>query len=160
MSFNSFDVSPLTPCNDVQDILYDGLAMADFDLCHIQRGPSVPSHHDTIMYYLTDEELNYHLSVISLFPDSPYLPSLDYSSPSSSQDSYEEGARSESRPEQVKSGSTELIIKHYNPNGLPVVLNEDLEPIHLWNIHVWCALKGSVQDITILDTWKHTLIIE
>ncbi|KAI9023646.1 hypothetical protein CLU79DRAFT_718788 [Phycomyces nitens] len=82
------------------------------------------------MYYLTDEELNYHLSVISLFSDSPYLPSLDYSSPSSSQDSYEEGARSETTPEQVKSGSTELIIKHYNPNGLPVVLNEDLEPMH------------------------------
>ncbi|KAI9004576.1 hypothetical protein CLU79DRAFT_841271 [Phycomyces nitens] len=130
MSFNSFDVSSLTPCNDVQDLLYDGRAMADFDLFRIQRGPSVPSQHDTIMYYLSDEELNYHLSVISLFPDSPYPHPLDYSSPSYSQDHYEEGARSETLPEQVKSGPTELIIKHYNPNGLPVVLNEDLEPMN------------------------------
>ncbi|KAI9012611.1 hypothetical protein CLU79DRAFT_722238 [Phycomyces nitens] len=40
------------------------------------------------------------------------------------------GARSETLPEQVNSSPTELIIKHYNPNGLPVVLNEDLEPMN------------------------------
>ncbi|KAI9004570.1 hypothetical protein CLU79DRAFT_42821, partial [Phycomyces nitens] len=60
---------------------------------------------------------------------SPHLPCLDHSSPGSSQGYSEYDVRQQTPPAQVQHQSA-LVIRHYNPNGRPVVLNEDLEPIN------------------------------
>ncbi|KAI9023614.1 hypothetical protein CLU79DRAFT_128677 [Phycomyces nitens] len=112
MDIGAFDDSLLDPQRDT-DNLANLLQEKEF------RYLSDPSYGTPTEYPRNYGHLNSPISVCFWLSHSPTLPSLNYSSPGSSQ-GYSEYA-------QVQHQST-LVIKHYNPYGRPATMRNDSDP--------------------------------
>ncbi|KAI9023647.1 hypothetical protein CLU79DRAFT_129243 [Phycomyces nitens] len=121
MNIAVFDVSLLDPQSDT-DNLHLNVHFQENEF----RYPSDPGHRAPANYTFTDEQFNKLLAVCTLPPYSPNLPSLDHSSPGSSQGYSEYDVHPQTPPAQVQHRPT-LVIRHYNPNGRPAVMRDDLD---------------------------------
>ncbi|KAI9023624.1 hypothetical protein CLU79DRAFT_749379 [Phycomyces nitens] len=120
MDIGAFDDSLLDPQRDT-DNLANLLQENGF------RYLIYPSHGTPTEYPLYYGRLNSPLSVYPWLPNSPNLPSLDHSSPGSSQGYSEYDVHPQTSPAQVQHQSA-LVIKHYNPYGRPATMRNDSDP--------------------------------